>query len=117
MSYDTAGYHVIADMWSCDEEVLDNLQKMRKICEEAIELGGATLVDVSYKKFSPQGLTILFLLEESHLSLHTYPEHKYMSFDCYTCGSTTNPVLIFEHVKKEVASGYVKLNYLNRGKF
>ena len=36
-------------------------------------------------QFSPQGCSILFLLSESHLSIHTFPEKNHMSFDIYTC--------------------------------
>lgn len=31
-------------------------------------------------------MTGLFLLSESHLSYHTYPESRYISIDVYTCG-------------------------------
>ena len=36
-------------------------------------------------EFSPQGCTFMFLLSESHLSVHTFPERQHLAFDLYTC--------------------------------
>lgn len=41
-------------------------------------------------------MTGLYLLSESHLSYHTYPETHYISIDVYTCG--TNNVSINEEI-------------------
>ena len=35
--------------------------------------------------FEPQGCTIIYMLSESHISIHTFPEKNHMSFDIYTC--------------------------------
>jgi len=76
---------------------------MEALCVLAANAAGATVVDVLYKKFEPQGLTIVLLLEESHLSIHTYPEHGFVAFDCYTCSLITEPgeaVGIFNSILK-----------------
>lgn len=57
-----------------------------ELCEDAIHKSNMTIVSCMYKKFVPHGVTALWLLQESHFSLHTYPEHCYISIDCYTCG-------------------------------
>ena len=44
------------------------------LLENAAEASGATVVNTIYKKFYPQGVTVLSLLEESHISIHTWPE-------------------------------------------
>ena len=58
---------------------------------KGIELTGLNVVSSMHKKFKPSGVTSVWILEESHFTLHTYPEHKYLSVDCYTCGSEGNP--------------------------
>jgi S-adenosylmethionine decarboxylase len=85
---------------------------MEALCVLAANAAGATIVDVIYKKFEPQGLTILIMLEESHLSIHTYPEHGFVAFDCYTCSYLTQPgeaVSIFESIlkPKQVISKFI----------
>jgi len=101
--FDTYGKHCIVDFWGCDSQTIDNLSFMEALCVLAANAAGATVVDILYKKFDPQGLTILLLLEESHLSIHTYPEHGFVAFDCYTCSYLTQPgeaVGIFESILK-----------------
>ncbi len=59
---------------------------------------GANVLSVNYEKFNPNGVTVLILLSESHLSIHTYPEQGYAAIDCYTCGDKVNP---------EIAANYL----------
>ena len=36
-------------------------------------------------RFEPQGYTVLFLLGESHLAVHTFPEHNKMYIELSSC--------------------------------
>jgi len=54
--------------------------------ENAAEASGASVVRTIYKKFIPQGVTVLSLLEESHISIHTWPEKGEAAVDIFTCG-------------------------------
>lgn len=54
--------------------------------ENAAEASGASVVRTIYKKFVPQGVTVLSLLEESHISIHTWPEKGEAAVDIFTCG-------------------------------
>jgi len=47
-----------------------------------------TILDKMEHKFEPYGFTIVYLLSESHLSIHTFPERNYFAFDLYTCRDT-----------------------------
>ena len=48
-----------------------------------------TVVNVKAHRFAPQGVSVVAILAESHLSVHTWPEKSYASVDCYTCGLET----------------------------
>lgn len=65
---------------------------------EAAEACGATVLSVQSKQFEPQGATVLVLLSESHLSIHTYPEKGFAALDCYTCGETVDPQLAIDYM-------------------
>jgi len=85
-NYDSSGKHMICDFKGIQNSKLLNscsdLKNMLKnIC---IENDFQILKEVEYQ-FEPQGCSILFLLSESHLSIHTFPEKNHMSFDIYTC--------------------------------
>jgi S-adenosylmethionine decarboxylase proenzyme len=55
----------------------------------------ATIINKSLHKFEPQGLSIIYLLAESHLSIHTWPELKSCSIDFYHCGKTSHEKLLY----------------------
>lgn len=68
-----------------DEAVLDAALR------EAIGAAGATILARAATRFEPQGLSIVFLLAESHASIHAYPEHRSAFLDIFTCGTTCRP--------------------------
>lgn len=91
MEYKTYGRHIVADIWGADFKKLDDVEFLKEHMARAAEISGATILDVSYKKFDPFGATVLILLSESHLSIHTYPEKGFAAIDGYTCGDSINP--------------------------
>jgi S-adenosylmethionine decarboxylase len=91
MEYSTFGRHVAVDTWGADFELLTNAEWLQAQMVEAAEACGATVLSVQSKQFEPQGATVLVLLSESHLSIHTYPEKGFAALDCYTCGETVDP--------------------------
>ncbi len=98
MNFDTYGVHVFLDGHGIKADLLDNINHLKQICKFAIAKSNATFVSAQEKKFDPQGCTLLFLLEESHMSIHTYPEHGYASIDMFTCGSHTRPDLAIDYL-------------------
>jgi S-adenosylmethionine decarboxylase len=50
-------------------------------------------LQLASQKFSPQGVTAIAVLAESHASLHTYPESAVVFWDCFTCGDSCEPAL------------------------
>lgn len=114
-SFGTYGKHCIADFWGCNSETIDNLAFMESLCRLAANSTGATVVDVIFKDFEPQGLTVLILLEESHLSIHTYPEFGFVAFDCYTCSNLCSPQEALEIFKKILNPTKVNERFIERG--
>ena len=87
----TFGRHILLDIWGADADQLNNLQIMRQTMEEAARACGATIVKTAFQEFPVQGLSGVVVLAESHISVHTHPEHQYASFDIFTCGTTIDP--------------------------
>jgi S-adenosylmethionine decarboxylase len=114
-SFNTYGKHQIADIWGCDSDTIDNFAFMKALCELAANATGATVVDIIFKDFEPQGLTILVLLEESHLSIHTYPEFGFIAFDCYTCSNYCFPDRALDVFKQILKPSKVVERFLERG--
>ncbi|MCG7386508.1 adenosylmethionine decarboxylase [Paenibacillus sp. ACRRY] len=98
MEYSTFGRHVAVDVWGVDFELLNSAEYLEAQLVEAAEACGATVMSVQSKQFEPQGATVLVLLSESHLSIHTYPERGFAAIDCYTCGETVDPQLAIDYL-------------------
>ncbi|WP_078543505.1 adenosylmethionine decarboxylase [Litchfieldia alkalitelluris] len=98
MHYETIGKHIILDVWGVDFDILNNVDALEgKMFDSAIA-SGAGVIGVQSEGFVPQGCTVLLLLSESHFSIHTYPEKRYASIDCYTCGNTVDPAVAVEQL-------------------
>jgi len=80
------GKHFIASYEGCDIEALTQLHQLKQVMEIAVKSSGAHILDTSMYEFSGHALTMVFLLSESHASIHTYPEHRACFVDLFTCG-------------------------------
>ena len=85
------GAHCIVELYGCPHELLNDQEFVKTSLREATEYGLATLMGEVSHHFHPQGVTALALLAESHISIHTWPEHGYAAADVFTCGDRANP--------------------------
>ncbi len=109
---DNKGRHVIADIY-LTEPVSDAV--LSELCEEAINQSKMNIVLSAEKLFEPKGLTKVWVLSESHFTIHTYPEHDYLSVDCYTCGMEGDPQAAIDHLIASLPVKEVKTQALTRG--
>ncbi|UOF89470.1 adenosylmethionine decarboxylase [Fodinisporobacter ferrooxydans] len=115
MEYSTFGRHVAIDTWGVDFELLNDAQWLQHQMIEAAEACGATVMSVQAKQFEPQGATVLVLLSESHLSIHTYPERGFAALDCYTCGETVDPDVAIQYMVQSLKPRKIYAHKLIRG--
>ncbi len=86
------GKHLLLELKECNPELLDNLDHIRNSLLRAAEDLGAHVVGESFHHFSPQGVTGILSIAESHISIHTWPEYSYAAADIFTCGSSFRPL-------------------------
>lgn len=98
MEYATFGRHVAMDAWGVDFDLLNDASMLENHMKIAAEKCGATVLSSQSKAFDPQGATVLVLLSESHLSIHTYPEKGFAALDCYTCGYDVDPLVAIQYM-------------------
>jgi S-adenosylmethionine decarboxylase len=112
---ETLGKHIILEMYGCKFEDLDNEQLILDTFKEAISKAKMTCLNLSSHKFSPQGVTALALLSESHMSIHTYPESGYAAADVFTCGEEGDPFLAMELFCLTFKPDKKTITYIPRG--
>lgn len=87
--------HIIYD-FQYNGELID----VGAIMDAAIDtVNELTVVDKFQHNFNPYGLSIVYILAESHISIHTWEEYNYISIDMYTCGETTGENTLKEFLK------------------
>ena len=99
-----AGIHCILELFGCPYELLNDEIFVRNSLQEASKKSLSTLLKLSSHKFHPQGVTAVGLLAESHLSIHTWPEHHYAAIDIFTCGQDANPQPACDYFIKRFAA-------------
>ena len=88
---DVLGTHVLLELRDCDPQLLDDLSYIRQELLRAASAVDAHVVGESFHQFTPQGVTGILSIAESHISIHTWPEHRYAAADVFTCGDRTMP--------------------------
>lgn len=81
------GRHLIAELYDCDQTSLTDSSRINVLLQRAAKTAGVRVLDTLVHSFPGGGVTGLCLLAESHLSIHTWPEHRYAAVDMFTCGA------------------------------
>ena len=88
---DALGTHLLLELNECDSRLLDELGLIEAAMVDAAREAGASILGQSFHKFTPRGVTGIVAIAESHLAIHTWPEHGYAAVDIFTCGESFAP--------------------------
>jgi spermidine synthase len=91
------GRHVLCDMFGAGN--IDSPAFADAAIRRAVDAAGATMLNVFLHEFEPAGVSALAALAESHLALHTWPEHDLITVDAFTCGDADPQKAIDELVR------------------
>jgi len=108
------GIHLIAEFWGGKD--IENSKKIEKILTLAVKKANCTPLEVVTHKFSPQGITGVIILAESHIALHAWPEYDYLAVDIYTCGDKAMPYKALDYLKSVFKPKKVEVKEIKRGK-
>jgi S-adenosylmethionine decarboxylase len=112
---DTYGRHAIMELWECNKEFIDNRELIEKVMVKATLEAGAEIREVTFHAFTPQGISGTIIISESHLAIHTFPEHGYASLDVFTCGDRIDPQVVAEIIAQKLGSKKVYTLNMERG--
>lgn len=109
------GHQIVAEFYSCDKELLNNVEYIRNNMLEAAVKSGATIVTETFHHFSPHGVSGAVIIAESHLAIHTWPEYGYAAVDLFTCGDSVSSEVGFSHLRQALKATHVSTMELHRG--
>ncbi len=98
------GKHVFGNLYDIEDSILKDLDFLKRLVIEAAGAGNLHIIDIMERQFNQRdspdlgGVSIIALITESHISLHTWPESRYATLDIYSCGEESNPTIAFDYI-------------------
>ncbi len=110
------GVHLLVDCWGVDRRLCLDDQKFLECMADAATRAGATVISQVRYRFgddSPPGFAAVCLLDESHISAHTYADRGMVALDIFTCGET-DPHRILRILQDELDLGEISVREVGR---
>ncbi|MFQ5584548.1 MAG: adenosylmethionine decarboxylase, partial [Calditrichia bacterium] len=98
------GRHFLVELGECNIDILNDLRKIEDILVTAAKKAKATIVESRFHQFNPFGISGVVVIAESHLTIHTWPEHGYAAVDIFTCGKALEPTTATDYLIKKFQS-------------
>ncbi len=112
---DILGRHLLVEFYGCQPETLDSVTAIETHMNAAALACGATIVQSTFHRFEPWGVSGVVVISESHLAIHTWPEYGYASVDLYTCGAHVEPLAAYEHLRLMLGAQQAEIQQIQRG--
>ena len=109
------GHHYIAEASGCSPDIIGKVETVEQILVRAAEIAGVTVWSISFHRFSPNGVSGVVVISESHLSVHTWPEYGYVALDIFTCGNTAKPEAAVQYALNEFGATSMHITEVTRG--
>jgi S-adenosylmethionine decarboxylase len=109
------GHHTLIELHGCDDAMLRDAAGVRTLMLDAVKQSGGTHVTDVFHHFSPHGVSGVIVIAESHVTIHTWPEHGYAAADVFTCGDTFRHEVFVEMMRGGLLASEVKTQTVHRG--
>jgi len=107
--------HTLLELHGCDPALLANRDALRPLLLEAVHASGATVVTDVFHNFSPHGVSGVIVIAESHVAIHTWPEHRYAAVDIFSCSPVLDQQAMGVALQKALAATSAKARTFDRG--
>ncbi|MCG2888311.1 MAG: adenosylmethionine decarboxylase [Sulfolobales archaeon] len=97
------GKQVYGELYDCNVETLKDEQRLREIVTNAARVGNMTLLDVRSWKIG-EGVSVMAIVLESHITIHTWPEYAFATVDVYSCGAHTDPKKAYLYIVDQLGA-------------
>ncbi len=110
------GKHVYANLYGVPREIAWNEEYLKETVIRAAEKANTILYDIKTYRIGGEkgGISIIALILESHIALHTWPEYRYATLDIYTCGEKSDPWKAFKYIIQRLKPENYTVNYADR---
>lgn len=107
------GKQVYGSLYECDPNILKDREALEKIVKDAVTIGNMTLLDIKSWKIG-DGVSVVAIVLESHITIHTWPEYNFATVDVYSCGAHTDPKRAFQYIVEQLKAKKYTMNEADR---
>jgi S-adenosylmethionine decarboxylase len=111
----TLGKHILIEFYDCDVRLINDAKYLEEELILAAKAAKAEIINSNFHEFSPQGVTGVLLIMESHISIHTWPEHAYAAVDFFSCNEKMDLKVVHDLLKKKLKSERSEYKIVERG--
>jgi S-adenosylmethionine decarboxylase len=107
------GTHLVLELWGCTN--LNEPAVVEQALRDIVDATKVTLLDLRVYPFSPIGVTGVAIVSESHIMIHTWPEHNYAAVDVFTCGEERDLDGAIEAIREHFTPERIQMMHIVRG--
>jgi len=112
---DGLGKQTILELYGCKKELLNDLAFIEKTILSAAKSANATIIKHFFHQFSPFGISGTVIIAESHVCIHTWPEHNFAAVDIFTCSEKMDNKMICDTLIAKFEAKDSTMNTITRG--
>ena len=107
--------HTLIELHDCDVGLLSDAVTLRPLVLQAVRAARGTIITEIFHTFSPHGVSGVVVIAESHVAIHTWPEHRYAAVDIFSCSPSLDHALIESQLSSILQSGHQSSRTVARG--
>ncbi|MDI6840934.1 MAG: adenosylmethionine decarboxylase [bacterium] len=109
------GVHILMEFHGCPSDIIKDSNSVKKFFLKAAKISGAHIVNSIFHNFNPHGVSGVVVISESHFSVHTWPEYRYVALDLFSCSEDIDLEKAVEYLKTCLRPKSVSAIELKRG--
>lgn len=109
------GFHTLVELYNCNSDKINNTELVKTTLLKAAQIANLSVVNTTIHHFNPIGVSGVIVIKESHIAIHTWPEHNYVALDFFTCNESYELTKALDYIKKTFEAEILELKELKRG--
>lgn len=94
------GFHRLYELRDCNENLLSTVESVKEVMYAIVDKFKLNVVTDNFHQFTPHGVSGMIILQESHFTIHTWPEYNYAALDLFVCKDTINEKQVMEMLQR-----------------
>lgn len=109
------GTHILVELYGCNGRTLERVAYVEDALVRAAYESNAHIVSHFFHEFEPYGVSGVVVIEESHYTIHTWPEYRYAAIDLFFCSETVDAERALEVLRRAFEPEHVDVMLIRRG--